>query len=100
MQYDLASLAGHADYVQGLRAVLNTLPPRVQFKLLHRITHNYRDLLEAHEKELDGTNVFARYIALDQLRRYYDMMERGELLRSDNLVVLNSHPEVRWREPT
>lgn len=98
MEYDLAGLGGHVDFTQSLRAVLNTLPPRVQFKLLHRITHNYRDLLEAHEKELDGTNVFARYIAWDQLRRYYEMMERGELLRSDNLVVLTYNPKVRWWE--
>lgn len=98
MQYDLASLAGHADYVQGLRAVLNTLPPKVQFKLLHRITHNYRDLLEEHERELNGRNPFARYVAWDQLRRFQAMMDRGELLRSENLIVLTYNPKVRWWE--
>src|SRR5690606_41350092 len=96
MQYDLASLAGHADYVQGLRAVLNTLPPKVQCKLLHRITHNYRDLLEEHERELNRRNPFARYVASDQLRRFQAMMARCGLLRSQHLRLLPYTPKVRW----
>lgn len=98
MEYDLVSPRAHAEYTQALRSVLNTLPPKLQFKLLHRITHNYRDLLEEHEAELDGENEFARYVAWDQLRRYHQMMGRGELLRNENLIVLTYNPKVRWWE--
>lgn len=98
LQYDLAGDETIAHFAMQLRSVLNTLSPGVQIKLLHRITHNYRDLLEAHARELDGKNAFARYVAWDQQRRYWEMMERGELLRSDNLITLLYNPKVRWWE--
>lgn len=98
LQYDLAGDENIADFTSKLRSVLNSLSPGIQIKLLHRITHNYRSLLEAHARELDGKNTFARYVAWDQQRRYWEMMERGELLRSDNLIALSYNPKIRWWE--
>lgn len=98
MEYELASDRETATFVERLQSVLNTVRPGMQLKLLHRITHNYRDLLEEHAETLDGENPFARYVAWDQMRRYYRSMQRGELLNSENIMVLTYNPKVAWWE--
>lgn len=99
----VGDLVGGRDFVQfseALRGVLNTIPTKVQFSLIHRITHNYRDWLEAHDDEINGNNAFARYVAWDQARRYWQAMDNEQLLRSENLVVLTYNPKVHWWEAT
>src|SRR5690606_37183673 len=87
-----------AGFVEGLRGVLNTLVPGVQIKVLHRITHNYRDWLDEHLETLDGEQVFARYVAFEQAQMFHRMMEQRRLLRSDNLIVLTYKPQDKWWE--
>lgn len=100
MEYELASLEDTATFTKRLRAVLNSMSPGLMFKLLHRITHNYRDLIEEHESMLTSENTFARYIAWDQAQRFRDMVESGEVLRSDNLIVLSYNPKIHiWEAP-
>jgi type IV secretory pathway VirB4 component len=96
MQYDLAAKRDFADFAERLQQVLNTLQPNVQFKHLHRVTHNYTQLLNEHMAELDGKNAFARYVAWEQARRFWHEMKAGFLLRSENLIVLTYNPQVRW----
>lgn len=98
MLYDLAGAEETAGFVEGLRGVLNTLVPGVQIKVLHRITHNYRDWLDEHLETLDGEQVFARYVAFEQAQMFHRMMEQRRLLRSDNLIVLTYKPQDKWWE--
>jgi type IV secretory pathway VirB4 component len=96
MLYDLSTAQDTVEYVETLKGVLNTLLPGVQIKFLHRITHNYRDWLEEHLSIIDGSNPFARYVAWDQARHYNAMMEKKQLLRSDNLIVLTYKVPDNW----
>jgi type IV secretory pathway VirB4 component len=100
MEYDLAGMRETARFCEALRGVLNAVPAGVQVKFMHRITHNYRDLLEEHEALLNSGNAFARYVAWDGSRRWWRAMERGELLRSDNLFAVTYNPRIAWwQEP-
>jgi type IV secretory pathway VirB4 component len=96
MEYDLAGARETAQFCEAVRGTLNSLPAGVQLKFLHRITNNYRDLLEEHEGLLDSKNSFARYVAWDGTRRWWRSMERSELLRSDNLFVITYNPRIAW----
>lgn len=94
--YDLAGGRETVAFVDSLKSILNQLRPGMQLKVLHRIHHNYRNWLEEHLAQLDGDNVFARYVAWDQARMFHRMMEERQLLRSDNYVVITYKPRHQW----
>ena len=98
MEYDLAGDRDIATFSETLRAIINTIPPNVQLKLLHRITHTVRDDLEAHDREMTGSNHFARWIAWDQARRFNRAAQRQELLASENVFVVTYNPAIHWWE--
>lgn len=92
-KYDLASEREMHDQVKALYKVINLLPPGVTLLHLHRINNNVRALLEEHEATLDGEQPYARWLAWDNARRLHEMMRRGELLASENLLVLTYNPD-------
>lgn len=96
LQYELASNEQLVAWVNGLRTVLNSLRPGIQLKVLYRITHNYRTLLEEHADHLTSNNVFARYVAWELINYYYNMMRNRELLRTEVLIALAYKPDVPW----
>jgi len=96
LEDELATQRETAGFYQRIQGVLNIVPPGMQIKLLHRIHHNYRDLLDAHEKTLDGSHPFARLVAWEQSQRYRRAMEQGQILRSQNIICLTYDPKVNW----
>lgn len=94
--YELAGDRELSTFCENLRLIINNVPANVQVKHLFRISHTVRDVLEEHEREMTGSNVFARYLAWDQWRRFHREAERGALLADENLLVVTYNPRIEW----
>lgn len=95
-RYEMAEDEEMVGFVDSLGGVLNVMPPGMQCKIIHRIHHNWLDVIEAHERTHDGQEPFSRYVAWRRSQNLRARMARGELLRNENLICFTFNPSKQW----
>jgi hypothetical protein len=94
--YELETNQNLGSFVERLQGMLNSMPNGMTMRVLHRIHHNWRDMLDHHTELMNGKNHFARYVMWTRERELRAEMEAGHLLRNENLIVLNYNPSRNW----
>lgn len=94
--YEMAGDDEMNRFVLNLAGVLNVMPSGMACKVIHRIHHNWLDVIESHEAKQDGKEPFPRYVAWTRSKAIRAKMKRGELLRNENLICFTFNPSKQW----